>query len=155
MPITRQFNLEHLTPREAEIIIQLPRSLGASASGEEIKANVGRFGPYVQRGKDYRSIPADMDLFAITLEQAEALFLQEKKSRRPRAEILVELGADPVSGKPVQILLGRYGPYVSNGTRVFASAPKDRDPKQVTLSEALALLEAKKNQPRRRKKRSP
>lgn len=144
-PLSSAFDIEHLTADQAKQIIALPRTLGQS-NGETITASIGRFGPYIKKEADFRSIPRDKDLFALTLPEAEAIFAQEKKGRggRKKAAVLKELGADPKSGKPVQILDGRYGPYVSNGTRTFVSLSKDTKPEDVTAEQALQLLAEKK-----------
>ena len=151
LPISRTLDIEHLTVEQAKQIISLPRVVG-ELSGEPVTASVGRFGPYLKKGDDFRSIPADKDLLTITIAEAETIFAQEKKGRggRKKATLLKELGADPKTGKPVQILDGRYGPYVSNGTRTFVSVPKDILPVAVTLEQALAWLSEKKQ--KRKKK---
>ena len=108
-------------------------------------ANVGRFGPYVKHGSEFRSLAPEDDVYTVTLERAKELLAQEKKSmRRQRAapKELRALGAHPDSGAPVGILDGRYGPYVTDGT-TNASLPKGTAPEALTMDEAKALLEAR------------
>jgi DNA topoisomerase-1 len=122
-------------------LLALPRSVGRDPdSGEEIVANFGRFGPYVKRGDEFRSLASDAEVFDVTLEAALELFRQAKPSRRAAARrVLRELGVDPESGVGVQLLDGRYGPYVTDGT-TNASLPKDMDRDALTLDAAVGLL---------------
>jgi DNA topoisomerase-1 len=126
--------------------------LVGESSGEKIIASIGRFGPYIKKGDDFRSIPKDKDLFLITLSEAEAIFAEEKKGRggRKKATILKDFGIDTGTGKPIQILDGKYGPYVSNGTKTFASVPKEMNIEEITLDKAKELLANKKS--KRKKK---
>jgi DNA topoisomerase I len=102
---------------DARRLLTLPRSLGTGPDGEEITAQNGRYGPYVKRGADSRSLDSEEQLFTVTLDDALALFAQPKtRARRSAAAApLRELGADPVSGKPMVIKEGRFGPYVTDG----------------------------------------
>ena len=141
----RHFTEETITLPDALKLLSLPRILGAGDDGEEIVTNVGRFGPYVKHGTEFRSLEPEDDVYTITLERARHLLAQPKKSaRRQRAAAaeLKALGAHPDSGAPVRILDGRYGPYVTDGT-TNASLPKGRAPEEVTMEEAKALLEAR------------
>lgn len=143
VPITRTFDIKQLTSEQAILVASLPRTIGAK-DGEPIKVSVGRFGPYIACKDDFRSVPKDSDIFTITEQEALAILATEKKTRGSRATVLKELGKDPDTEKPVQILEGKYGPYVSNGTRTFASVPKDVPTDTVTLEQALTLLKEKK-----------
>ncbi|MGH9163544.1 MAG: type I DNA topoisomerase [Vicinamibacteraceae bacterium] len=136
---------ETLTREEALKLLSLPRELGPHPSdGEPIVAGWGRFGPYVKHGNDFRSLDQDDDVFTIALERALELFQREKRGRRREAAktVLREVGSHPKSGAKIQMLAGRYGPYVSDGA-VNASLPKGADPASTTLDEAIALLEAR------------
>lgn len=151
-PMSLSLDIRHITPEQARLIMSLPRVMGES-DGNPITANVGRFGPYIKRGDDFRSIPKDKDIFSITIEEAKELLAQEKKGRgRKKATVLKDLGIDPTTEKPLQILEGRYGPYVSNGTRTFASIPKGTSPSEMTIDQALELLTAKKEKKKKKKK---
>ena len=151
LPISPSLDLNNITPEQAKKIISFPLTIGES-QGEKIIASVGRFGPYLKRDDDFRSIPKDKDILNITLTEAEEIFAQEKKGRGRKSKIIKELGADPDTGKPVQVLEGPYGPYVSNGTRVFATVPKDAKPEDVTLSQALDLINKKIANKKKKKK---
>ncbi len=143
--LTKEDSEDAITLDRALQLLALPRHVGHDAeAGEDIVANFGRFGPYVKRGSEFRSLASDADVFAVTLEQAIELFKQEKKSRRRAAAktMLRDLGAHPESGAAVQIFEGRYGPYVSDGT-TNASLPKDMAPDALALDEAVALLKAR------------
>ena len=130
---------------EALKLLSLPRELGQAMDGETIVANVGRFGPYVKHGSEFRSLDAGDDVYNITLERAKELLAQPKKSmRRQRAapKELKALGPHPVSGEPVRILDGRYGPYVTDGT-TNASLPKGLAVEGVMMAQAQELLAAR------------
>jgi DNA topoisomerase-1 len=109
--------VESVTLEEAVRLLSLPRSLGADPeNGEEITALNGRYGPYVKRGTDSRSIESEPALFTITLDEALALFAQPKlRGRRAAAPPLKELGNDPSSGKAMVVREGRFGMYVTDG----------------------------------------
>ena len=124
-------------------LLALPRLVGHDAdSGEDIVANFGRFGPYVKRGSEFRSLTSDAQVFAVSLDEAIELFKQEKPSRRSSTKVLRELGPHPDSGAAVKLFEGRYGPYVSDGT-TNASIPKDATSDAVTLDAAVDLLRAR------------
>ena len=103
-------------------------------------AGIGRFGPYVKRGKTYRSIPADEDVLTIGLNRAVTL-IAEKPQRGGGATVIKTLGDHPSDGKPITLNEGRYGPYVKHG-RLNASLPKDANPQEYSLEQAVALLQA-------------
>ncbi len=106
-------------------------------------SNFGRYGPYVKRGDDFRSLSSDAEVFSVTLDEAVELFRQEKPSRRGGSrKVLRELGPHPESGEAVRLLEGRYGPYVTDGT-TNASLPKELDSDAVTLDAAVGLLKAR------------
>ena len=122
-------------------LLTLPRSLGKDEDGEEIVASNGRYGPYVKKGSDYRSLDAEPQLFTVTLDEAKAIFAQPKQRRGQRAEAppLREVGVDPVSGKPVVVKEGRFGPYVTDG-ETNASLRKDDTVEDITIERAAELL---------------
>jgi DNA topoisomerase I len=131
-------------------LLELPRDLGPHPeTGKSVQAGIGRFGPYVVHDGTYASLKNDDDVLTLDLARALAL-LAEKAARggrragggRPAAAVLRDLGAHPADGESVQVLDGRYGPYVRHG-KVNASLPKDVRPADVTLAQAVALLEAR------------
>ncbi len=132
---------ETVTLDEAVRLLSLPRVLGADAEGTEITAQNGRYGPYVKRGTDSRSLEGEELLFSITLDDALALLAQPKQ-RRGRGTAkppLRELGPDPISGKPVVLKEGRFGPYVTDG-ETNASLKRGDDLETVTIERAAELL---------------
>jgi DNA topoisomerase-1 len=122
--------LESMTVDQAETLLSLPRTLGVDPSdGEQILANNGRYGPYVQKGKDYRNIESEEQLLTITLDQALQIFSQPKQFRRgggaPKPP-LREFGTDPVSERPVVAKEGRFGVYVTDGETNASLTKGDR-----------------------------
>jgi DNA topoisomerase I len=106
---------ETVTLEDALRLLTLPRTLGES-EGEEVVAANGRYGPYVKKGKESRSLDGEEQLFTITLDEALAKLAEPRpRGRRAAAPPLKELGDDPVSGKPVVLKEGRFGPYVTDG----------------------------------------
>ncbi|HEX2201898.1 MAG TPA: type I DNA topoisomerase [Longimicrobium sp.] len=121
--------------------LSLPRTLGRHPeTGDEVKAGVGRFGPFVVAGSDFRSLQKSDDVYTVGLERALELLSQPKGGRaRNKVEPLRTLGAHPADGEPVTLWEGRYGPYVKHGD-VNASLPKGVSPDDFTLEAALPLL---------------
>ncbi|MFF7775972.1 type I DNA topoisomerase [Streptomyces tanashiensis] len=108
--------LDTVTLEDALRLMSLPRVVGADAEGVEITAQNGRYGPYLKKGTDSRSLTEEEQLFTITLEEALAIYAQPKQRGRAAAKPpLKELGTDPVSEKPVVVKDGRFGPYVTDG----------------------------------------
>jgi DNA topoisomerase-1 len=137
--------LERITMDEAEALLQLPRHLGDDPSdGVPIYANNGRYGPYVQKEKDYRNIDSEDQLLQITLDEALAIFSQPKVYKRGGSNLaakgpLKEFGTDPVSEKPVVAKDGRFGVYVTDG-ETNASLGKGDRLEEVTPERAYELL---------------
>lgn len=122
--------------------LSLPRDLGTHPeTGQSIAASVGRFGPYVKHGDEFRSLAPDDDVYTITLDRAVALLKEPKGARRRQAAkvVLRALGPRPDTQAEVTLFDGRYGPYVSDGT-TNASLPKTISPDAITLAEAVELL---------------
>jgi DNA topoisomerase-1 len=118
-------------------LLSLPRPVGTdTGTGEEIVAGIGRFGPFVRRGKTFASLPGYDALWTVTLD--EAVGLLEAKASGKRAT-LKELGNHPQSGEPIVVLAGRFGPYVTDGS-VNATLPKDTEPGDLDMDTALDLL---------------
>jgi DNA topoisomerase-1 len=134
---------ETVTLEEALRLLSLPRTLGES-DGEEVVATNGRYGPYVKKGKESRSLESEEQLFTIGLEDALALLAQPKQRGRAAAKPpLKELGNDPVSGKPVVVKEGRFGPYVTDG-ETNASLRAGDSVEAVTIERAAELLQARR-----------
>jgi DNA topoisomerase I len=148
---------ESVTLDDALRLLTLPRSLGDS-DGEEVIATNGRYGPYVKKGKESRSLEREEQLFTITLDEALAKLAEPKqRGRRAASPPLRELGDDPASGKPIVLKEGRFGPYVTDGeTNASLRAGDTID--GLTPERAAELLQARRERgstPRRtQKKRS-
>ena len=118
-------------------LLSLPRSLGLDpSSSEEVVAGLGRYGPYVRRGKVFANLRSEEELFGVGLEEALTRLAQKQSGGKT---VLKELGPHPESGNEVQVLSGRYGPYVSDG-EVNATIPKTWDPLEVGMDEAVDLI---------------
>ena len=141
----RDYTEETITLDAALRLLSLPRELGKGDDGEPILANLGRFGPYVKQGSEFRSLEDSDDVYTVSFERAKELLAQPKKSiRRARQQPkeLKTLGKHPESGADVKILDGRYGPYVTDGT-TNASVPKGTQVEGVTMQTAVELLAAR------------
>jgi len=143
---------ESVTLDDALRLLSLPREVGKHPSdGVPIVASPGRFGPYIKHGKEFRSLESEERLFTVSLDEAVALLAEPKKSRRRQSAaktVLRELGPHPKGGAPVNVLAGRYGPYVTDGT-TNASLPKGMTPEAVTMEQAAELLAARAGAPKR------
>jgi len=131
-----------VTLEQALRLLELPRTLGEHPDTHEpVIATIGRFGPYVKHGDEFRSLEPDDDAHTISLPRALELLAAPKKFRRRQVAktVLRALGPHPQTGGAVRVLEGRYGPYVSDGT-TNASLPRSADPASITLDEALSLL---------------
>jgi DNA topoisomerase-1 len=126
--------LDSITFEEALELFKLPRILGETKEGEEIAASVGRFGAYIRYGSKFVSLPKEEDPYIVTLEQALELVIEKKKAdAEKQIKIFVEEG--------ISILNGRYGPYITDGTK-NAKIPKDTEPATLELEDCLNLLAA-------------
>ncbi len=137
-------SLDTVTHADALQLLTLPRILGA-ADGEEVVASNGRYGPYVKKGSDTRSIESEVLLLTITLPQALEVLAQPKQHGRRAAAAgpLRELGVDLTSAKPVVVRDGRFGPYVTDG-ETNATLRKGDDAETITLERAIELLTDKR-----------
>jgi DNA topoisomerase I len=138
----KSMSLDTVTLEDALRLLQLPRVVGVAEDGEEIVARNGRYGPYIQKGKESRSLESEEQLFTIDMPGALALLAQPRQRRgqqRAATKPLRELGADPVGGKEIVLKEGRFGPYVTDGES-NASLRKGDDPETVTLDRAVELL---------------
>jgi DNA topoisomerase-1 len=130
-----------ITLDEALELLKIPRLVGVdSATNEEIVAHNGKFGPYVKKGTDSRSLVSEQQILDVTVDEAMALFAQAKTRRgRAAAGPLREMGADPDTGSPMVVKDGRFGPYVTDGT-TNASLRKGDDVDELTVERAAELL---------------
>ncbi|MEU3480176.1 type I DNA topoisomerase [Streptomyces sp. NPDC033753] len=136
--------LDTVTLEDALRLMSLPRVVGADAEGVEITAQNGRYGPYLKKGTDSRSLTDEEQLFSITLEEALAIYAQPKQRGRAAAKPpLKELGTDPVSEKPVVVKDGRFGPYVTDG-ETNATLRTDDSVETITPERGYELLAEKR-----------
>lgn len=140
--LLQSMNLETVTLEDALKLLSLPRVVGTDPdSGEEITAQNGRYGPYLKRGTDSRSLASGDQIFTVTLDEALKLYAEPKRRGRQGASVppLRELGNDPATGKPMVVKDGRFGPYVTDG-ETNASLRKGDDVGSITDERAAELL---------------
>jgi len=153
--VPRSFDPESLTFEQSLSLLELPKTLGQHPeTGNNIVANIGRYGPYVQHGSTFASLTVEDDVLTVGYDRALELIAKKAQRNKP----LRTLGKHPETGEMIEIFDGRYGPYVKH-QKLNASLPKDKTPESVTLEEAIVLLakkaEAKgvKKKPRRKAKK--
>ena len=141
----KSMDLSTVTLDQALDLLSLPRVVGRDAEGVDITAHNGRYGPYLKKGTDSRSLDSEEELFTVTLDRALELFAQPKRRRGQAAARgpLRELGTDPESGRPVVIKDGRFGPYFTDGVTNVTLRRGD-DPATVTPERAYELLAEKR-----------
>ncbi|MCG8557051.1 MAG: type I DNA topoisomerase [Proteobacteria bacterium] len=155
--LLRSMTPETLTLEDALRLLRLPREVGVDPTdGQRITANIGRYGAYIAKGKDNRSLDNDGDVFSVTVEQALALLAEPRRGRRQATnKPLRELGNDPVSGQVITLRQGRFGPYVTDG-ETNASLRSVDDPDSITPDRAQELLQIRRERgPARRKAGTP
>ncbi|MGL4256318.1 MAG: topoisomerase C-terminal repeat-containing protein, partial [Microbacterium sp.] len=125
-------------------LLDLPRVVGADPeSGDEITAQNGRYGPYLKKGTDSRTLQSEQQIFDITLDEALAVYAQPKYGARGASSALKEFENDPASGKPIKLKDGRFGPYVTDG-ETNATIPRGESADDVTYERAVQLLAEKR-----------
>ena len=143
--------LNTLDHAQAVALLSLPRLLGTHPdTGKEIRAGLGRFGPYVVCDGDFRSLKPPDEVLTVDLKRALELLAAPKGARRGAA-VMNTLGKHPKDGKPITLHKGKYGLYVKHGA-TNATLPKDMKPDDLTLEQALELLATKKTNRKSRKK---
>jgi DNA topoisomerase I len=143
--LLKGMEMDELGLDDALKLLSLPRVVGTDEDGVEILALNGRYGPYIQRGDDRRSLESEDQLFTLTVDEALKLLAEPPRRRgQSRSSDLKELGKDPVSGKTVTVRSGRYGPYVTDG-EVNASLRKGDSPEKISLERAAELLQARRD----------
>ncbi|MBK1637142.1 type I DNA topoisomerase [Rhodovulum adriaticum] len=135
---------EEIDLDKALMLLSLPREIGPHPDdGEPVEAGIGRYGPYVRHGKKYANLPEVDEVFTVGMNRAvELLAAKKTRGRGTTAKALKELGEHPESGGPVNVMEGRYGPYVK-WDKVNATLPKDVEPADVTMEMAVALIAEK------------
>lgn len=154
----KSMDLDTVSLDDAVRLLTLPRVVGAGEDGVEITAQNGRYGPYLKKGADSRSLESEDQLLTITEEEARAIYAQPKKYGRAAKPPLKEFAEDPTTGKPIVMKDGRFGPYVTDG-ETNASLRKGDDVETITFERAVELLAdrraagpAKKKKPAAKKK---
>ncbi len=153
----KSMSIEDITLEDALKLLSLPRVVGKDPeSGDEITAQNGRYGPYLKKGTDSRSLSAEEQIFSITLDEALKIYAEPKRRGRQAAAKppLKELGNDPVSGKPMIVKDGRFGPYVTDG-EYNASLRKTDNVETLTDERAAELLAEKREKGPAPKKKAP
>ena len=146
--LLKSMALDTVTLDDALRLLSLPRTLG-ELDGEPVTAQNGRYGPYVKKGTDSRSLESEDQLFTLTLAEAKEMFAQPKargRGARATAPPLRELGADPATGKPMVIKDGRFGPYVTDG-ETNASLRKGDEVASISVPRAAELLADRRTAP--------
>ncbi|MFD7613007.1 type I DNA topoisomerase [Streptomyces sp. NPDC059828] len=140
----KSMSLDTVTLEDALRLMSLPRVVGQDAEGVEITAQNGRYGPYLKKGTDSRSLESEDQLFNITLDEALAIYAQPKQRGKAAAKPpLKELGTDPVSERPVVVKDGRFGPYVTDG-ETNATLRTDDSVETITPERGFELLAEKR-----------
>ncbi|WP_448631162.1 type I DNA topoisomerase [Cellulomonas soli] len=149
----KTMSLQTVTIDDALQLLSLPRVVGTDPeSGAQITAQNGRYGPYLKKGTDSRTLASEEQLFTVTLEEALAIYAQPKRGRgATAAPPLRELGDDPTSGKPIVVKDGRFGAYVTDG-ETNRTLPRDVTPETITPEQAVELLAEKRAQGPAKKK---
>ena len=140
----RSMSVDTLELDTALQLLSLPRVVGTDPeSGEEITAQNGRFGPYLKKGTDSRSLESESQIFDVTLEQALEIYAQPKYGARRASSALAEFDADPVSGKPIRIREGRFGAYVTD-SETNVTIPRGQKVEDITFEIAVQMLADKR-----------
>ncbi len=140
----KDMDLATVTLEDARRLLSLPRVVGKDAEGVEITAQNGRYGPYLKKGTDSRSLETEAQLFTITEEEALAIYAQPKRRGRAAAKPPIkELGVDPTSEKPIVIKDGRFGMYITDG-KTNVTLRKDESPETMTHERAVERLAEKR-----------
>ena len=141
----KSMHLEEIDLDIALKLLDLPRTVGVDPeSGVEITAQNGRYGPYLKKDADTRTLPSEDAIFDIDLSGALELFAQPKYGARRASSALKEFDNDPVSGKPIKVKDGRFGPYVTDGT-TNATIPRAESVEEITFERAVELLQIKRD----------
>ena len=150
--IPKGIELESIDLDKAKFLCSLPKSLGINPENKkEITLNTGRFGPYLKCENKSARIENVDEIFSIGLNRAITL-IAEAKPGRMSSSIIKDLGEHPEDKKPVRIMKGQYGPYIKYKS-LNATIPEEKDPVELTMEEALILIEKRKEYDRNKKKK--
>ncbi|GAA1520989.1 DNA topoisomerase-1 [Agromyces terreus] len=141
----KSMQIEEVDLETALKLLDLPRVVGLDPeSGEEITAQNGRYGPYLKKAAETRTLPSEDAIFDLDLAGALELLAQPKYGARRASSALKEFAEDPVSGKPIKVKDGRFGPYVTDGT-TNATIPRSESVEEITFERAVELLQIKRD----------
>ena len=141
--IGKDLDIENIDLEKAKYLCSLPKILGTHPDiGKEITVNVGRFGPYLKCENKSARIESVDELFSIGLNRAITL-ISEAKPGRMSSSMIKDLGEHPEDKKPVRVMKGQYGPYIKYKS-LNATIPEEKDPTELTMEEALILIEKRK-----------
>ena len=150
--IPKGLDLKDIDLEKAQFLCSLPKSLGLNPENQkEITLNTGRFGPYLKCENKSARIENIEEIFSIGLNRAITL-IAEAKPGRISSSIIKDLGTHPEDGKPVRIMKGQYGPYIKYKS-LNATIPEEKDPNELTMEEALILIEKRKEYDKSKKKK--
>lgn len=140
----KSMDLATVTLEEALKLLSLPRVVGTEEDGTEITVQNGRYGPYLKKGSDSRSISSEEQIFTITLEEAQAIYAQPKQRGRAAAKPpLAEFGKDPTTDRPIVVKDGRFGPYITDG-ETNVTVPRSETLEGLTTDRVVQLLADKR-----------
>ncbi len=149
--IPKDIPVDSIDLDKAVALLALPREVGMHPeSGKPILAGIGRYGPYVNHDKKYVNLPSSDEVFSIGINRAVDMLAAERPGRQASSSVIKALGDHPADGKPVNVMKGRFGPYVTHN-KVNATLPRSADPEAFTMADAVPLLEAKAGQPKKGK----
>ena len=150
--IPKGLSLEDIDLEKAKYLCSLPKNIGKHPElNEEITINIGRFGPYLKCSNKSARLETIEDLFSIGLNRAITLISEAKPGRVSSSEIK-NIGEHPEDKKPVRVMKGQYGPYIKYKS-LNATIPEDKDPTEITMDEALILIEKRKEYDKSKKRR--
>ncbi|MBB15800.1 DNA topoisomerase I [Candidatus Poribacteria bacterium] len=146
-------SIDTLSLEEALQLLILPRVVGKNVDDEDVIANVGRYGPYLKVGSKTVSLPENYNPKTISLAECKAVIEQADKVNAEKAKPIADLGVDPTTQGQILVKNGRYGPYITDG-KTNVSVPKDVEPESISLESAIDLLDKKRKNPPKRRRRS-
>lgn len=142
-----------VTLDKAQYLLSLPLVLGPHPQDQkDVRAQIGRYGPYVSHDGTNTNLNDEDSIFSVTLDRALELLSQPRKSRRQSAKVLREIGTHPKENEPIRVLDGFYGPYIKFGD-LNVSIPKKTDPESISVEEAVAMIEHRRQNPPKKRSR--
>jgi len=151
--IPKGISIDSINLERANFLCSLPKILGQHPdTGKDITLNSGRFGPYLKCENKSARIETSEDIFTIGLNRAVTMIAEAKPGRISSSEIK-HLGEHPVDKKPVRVMKGKFGPYIKYKS-LNATIPEEKDPNEITMEDALILIEKRKEYDKNKKKKS-